>query len=351
MALFRRGSDRPSARAPQGNDEITAFWEWWTSEGRAAAERSVSGELPSEEFATLMGARVHALGDLAWELSPGETSLHVLMISAEGDPALRPLARRLVLAAPAPDTAWSYVDARPAAAEPEGIMLGADGALVDFDRVRVAARLQGTKFDVTVHHPAYVELSEEARLRMTMLALDAALGEIGTELWLGEIRPSEVAPLDGFGLTALRSVVRDLERQHLDPDGRPRWVMLQGQAPHGPLVAVVRRLLHPVTAPHLDTYVAVTLPYATTLEDGLPDEQAAALLQAFQERLSQSLGTSGEVVAHLSTGGVRTLHLYVDSTAGLQPEIKRIAKSWEHGRSSVHEMHDPGWDGVAHLRQ
>lgn len=350
MALFRRGSDRPAASA-RGDEQVTAFWQWWTDEGRTAAERSISGELPTADFAGLMGERVRTLGDLAWELSSGETSLHVLMISAEGDPALRPLARRVVLAAPAPDTTWSYVDARPAAAEPEGIMLGSDGALVDFDRVRVAARLQGSAFDVTVHHPAFVELSEEARLRMTMLALDAALGETGTELWLGEIRPSEVAPLDGFGLTALRSVVRDLERQHLDPDGRPRWVMLQGQAPHGPLVAVVRRLLRPVTAPHLDTYVAVSLPYATTQDDGLPDERAAALLDAFQDRLSQALGTSGEVVAHLSTGGVRTLHLYVDSTAGLQPEIKRIAKSWEHGRSTVHEMHDPGWDAVAHLRQ
>lgn len=351
MALFRRGSDRPTGPTPQGTAEVSAFWDWWGTEGRQAAESSVSGDLPTDEFAALMGEHVHSLGDLAWELSSGETSLYVLMLSADGDRGLRPLARRVLLAAPPPDATWSYVDARPAAAEPEGIMLGSDGALVDFDRVRVAARLQGRQFDVTVHHPAFGELPEEARERITMLALDAALGEIGTELWLGEIRPSEVAPIDGFGLTALRAVVRDLERQHLDPDGRPRWKMLQGQVTDGPLVAVVRELLRPVTAPHLDTYVAIALPYATTNADGLPDSRATARLEDLQARLSRTLGPSGEVVAHLSTGGVRTLHLYVDSTAGLQPEIKRIAKSWDQGRAAVHEMHDPGWDAVGHLRQ
>ena len=91
---------------------------------------------------------------------------------------------------------------------------------------------------------------------------------------------------------------------------------------------------------------------------------AAELVHAWERGLSHSAvdrallllaaacpELSSDVLAHLSIGGVRTMHVYVDSTAGLLPSVKGLARSWGEGRATVHDMHDPGWHAVAHLRQ
>lgn len=344
MPLFkRRGSAAPE-------DPIAPFWDWWTAEGRSLAEDSIAGVADAAEFAATMTARVRQLGELGWELAAGRASEHVLVLSAEGNAAERATARRVVLRAPEPDGTWSYTDARPAAADPESMVITVGDLEVDLSQVRVSARVNSGRFDVQLHHPSFPDLPEDGRAMVTFLALDAALGEIDTEMWVGEVEYAEFEPLDGFGLTALRSVVQDLKRQQLDADGRPRWAMLQGETPGGPLVAMVRTPMHPLTAPNLDTYVAVSLPYSDRTGDGLPGPDSLDALRWFEERLEGELGSSGQIVAHLSNAGVRTMHLYVDSAAGSLAMIKEAARSWDQGKAAVHDMHDPGWNAVTHLR-
>lgn len=327
-----------------------AFWGWWTAEGRGLAERSIDGRIAQETLSDVMTERVRSLGELGWELASGETSAHVLVITAEGDPTGRAVARRVVLAAPDADATWSYVDSRPPVPDPGTVVLSAAGASdVDLARVQVSARMNHGRFDVQVHHPAFADVPAKNRMRLAFLALDAALGEVDTELWLGEVTPVEFPPLDGFGLMALRSVVHDLKRQRVDQDGQTGWVMLRGETGDGPLVAMARSPLHALTAPNLDTYVAVTLPYAHRTEDGLPDKGSLEPLRDLEARLERELGTSGQVVAHLSSAGTRTLHVYVDSTADVLPIVNGLAKTWRQGKTSVHDMFDPGWQAVQHL--
>ena len=127
------------------------------------------------------------------------------------------------------------------------------------------------------------------------------------------MQPTEVEPLDGFGLTALRAVVEDLKGRLLDEDGRPNWALFRGETSAGPLLAAARVPLHPVVAPLLDTHVAVVLPYAESTEDGLPSGGSLDRLREIEDRLEADLGTHGMVVAHESVAGLRTLHLYVDA--------------------------------------
>ena len=344
MALFRRRSNSPAGG-------IQGFWDWWSSEGHKLAEQSIDSAIEPQAFAQTMAERVGQLGKLGWELTAGETSEHVLVISAEGDPAARAVARRVILAAPEADGTWSYVDARPPAPDPETVVLSTEvSPPVEFSQVQVTARLVGGRFDVLLHHPSFADLPEEARLQITFMALDAALGEVDTELWLGEVQPVEFPPLDGFGLSALRAVVRDLKSQRLDEDGRPRWAMLRGETKEGPLVAMARSPLHALTAPNLDTYVAVVLPFRHRTDDGLPDQGSLEPLAEFEHRLDRELGVSGQVVAHMSNAGVRTLHVYVDSAAEVLPKVKGLARSWDQGSATVHDMSDPGWSAVSHLR-
>ncbi|MEO5652243.1 MAG: DUF695 domain-containing protein [Marmoricola sp.] len=347
MGFFRRNQAGPAPTDPQ----ITALWQWWTDQGRMLAEQSIESSIAPEEFSSAMTEHVRAVGELGWELAPGAAAEHVLVVTAEGDPERRALARRVVLAAPLPDQTWTYSDSRPPHPEPESVVLSADGSPeMDLARVQVSARVNAGRFDVQVHHPLFADLPERNRTQLAFLALDAALGELETELWLGEVVAIEFSPLDGFGLTALRSVVADLKRTQLDADGNPRWVMMTGETRDGALRATVRSPLHPLTAPHLDTYVSVTLPYADRSPDGLPEGASLEALEALAQRLQREIGQSGQVVAHLSNAGVRTIHLYVDSAASLVPTVKDVARSWGEGKASVHEMHDPGWQAVTHLR-
>ncbi len=327
-----------------------AFWEWWSADGRALADEHLQAPTDSGEFAAAMSSQLSSWEELGWAVEPGETAAHVLVLSA-GDPDHRALARRVVLAAPAADGRWSYADSRPPAPDLDSRVLEASGAAeVDLARVLLTARMNDGRFDVQVHHPMFATLDEQERLELTVEALVAALGEVDVELWLGAVVAVDFAPLDGFGLTALRSVVGDLKRQRVGEDGEPGWKMLRGETAAGPLVVLVRSILHPLTAPHLDTYVGVSLPFAHRTEGGLPDGPSLESLRRFEDRLEREVGTSGQVVAQLSSAGVRVLHLYVDSTAGLLPLLKELAKAWDEGKADVHDMHDPGWQAVSHLR-
>src|SRR5436190_25512 len=86
MSLFRR-------RSGASGDVNAEFWSWWSSEGRGLAEQSIGGQLDPQEFAHAMTRRVRTLGDLGWELAPGELSEHVLVITSEGTPEVRGAAR------------------------------------------------------------------------------------------------------------------------------------------------------------------------------------------------------------------------------------------------------------------
>jgi hypothetical protein len=58
---------------------------------------------------------------------------------------------------------------------------------------------------VSVHHPLVETLSPPDRDRLARLVLGAALGE--SVAILSEIHASEVTPIDGFDLAALRAFV------------------------------------------------------------------------------------------------------------------------------------------------
>ncbi len=346
MSFFRRRQQPPT---PAPDERVVAFWQWWHDSGRVAAQDTLSGGKDLDDLAGL-AEHLAPFDGIHWHLAPGPESGHVLVLSGAGSPDARATARRLVLAAPPADTDLSYADFAPPHPDVDSVVVETDGLPVDLARVQVSARVNGPVFDVQVHHPVFADLSPESRTRATSELLTAALGELDAQLWLGEVQPLEFPPLDGFGVTALRSVVQDLKRKHLDSDGRPRWVMMRGESNQGQLLALVRSPLDPLTAPHLDTYVSVVLPYPAG-EDGLPSESTAESLQRWQDRLEQQLGPAGQVVAHLSHGGTRTVHVYVDSTSGdLVATVRQLAKAWGLGSASVHEMHDPGWAAVTHLR-
>jgi hypothetical protein len=366
MGLFSRRKSPESVARAQAL-AIDDFWRWWRASGADETARAIADRSP-ERIAGAMSRHVDAIDSgLSWELGAGGGaddgigggtgditgggSRHVLVVSPEGDPALRAVARRWRLAAPEPDATWEYSDSRRAAA-PDGLLtLGLGGVDIDVARATIAARVEGPVVDVTVHHPLFADLPDDARRTAAFLLLDATIGETEVELWVREIGTTPVLPLDPVPLAGLRSVVRQLREQYTDADGEPTWVLLHGVRHDGtPLVASTQVPLKAVTAPHFDTHVGVVVPYTGQTPEGLPGPGSLAEVRRFEDHLGGRLEGSGRLVAHETSGGTRTLHFYVDGTTPAVEQLEAAVVGWSQGRVRVQAEHDPAWSAVQHLR-
>ncbi|HET7475474.1 MAG TPA: DUF695 domain-containing protein [Dermatophilaceae bacterium] len=353
MGLFRRRRD--SSGDGRGR-AIEAFWSWWSAGGAdlvalgAAPQASPSAR---GDAVTQLTTRVKALDpNLAWEVAGGTTSDHLLVLSARGNADLRPLARRWWLAAPAPDGRWAFADTRPPVPDPQTWRVQLGAWTIDLARAMADARVDGAALHVSVFHPDFHHLDEGSRSVAAAILLEALLGEADLEVWVEGIRGSDVEPLDPVPLLGLRAVVRDLKAAHTDPYGRAGWAELRGSSPDGrPLQAAVQVPLRPGTAPHLDSYVAVVVPFAEVTEEGFAGPGSSGRLRQLQQQLADQLGAGGAVVGHQTHGGTRVLHVYLDSTAGALGKVRDAVSGWPEGQVHLSRpVSDPGWEGVAHLR-
>lgn len=363
MGIFRRDKNADHDPADHGDlnepggttrpdEDVEAFWRWWNTEGAMRWATLAGGSPPAADQDDL-DRRVSAIGDgLVWQIAPGSESAHLLIVSADGDPALRAPAARWRAGAPEADFVWSFADARPARHDLQDGQVAfpeAPGLELDLARASVGVHRTGTRLDVTVHHPDLVDLDAAGRTAGSFTLVDAALGERGTESWVGELAFSEVAPLDGFGLAGLRAVVRDLAAEFQDTAGRPSWVQMRGSGPTGAVAAGALVPLAAAAHPLLSRHLMIQTSYRDRDGDGLPGRSAAGKLGKLQQSVTAALGDDGLVVATESTGGFSRLHCYVDERSSAQARAEHAVGDW-NGQAQVLADDDPGWSEVQHLR-
>jgi hypothetical protein len=350
VPLFSRGRGGGGSPAAQAR-AIDDFWSWWRETGSAELAAAITNREPDRTVEELR-RRVAAIHpDLSWETGEGRNQKHELTVTSEGNPELRAVARRWLRAAPAHDETWDFTDARQPAADLAGSSLQIAGRPVDVDSVRVTAHVRGSEADVTVFHPAFADLPEQPRAQVAFVLLDRALGEVAVETWIGQLTTATMEPLDAFPLAGLRAVVAELSRRSVDDEGQPVWALLQGTGPDGlPVIASAQVPLKAVTAPELDTYVHVHVPFTDRNEHGLPESGALDALRALEDHVTARLEGSGRVVAHQTHDGVRILHVYVDGGTPAVEQVRAAVGGWAQGRVRVESHADPGWQAVAHLR-
>jgi hypothetical protein len=343
MAFLRlRGRRDPAAGT-------VAFWARWAVLAGPADEAIRSGQAESllGELSALVNA-VHP--GLSWELAPGSTSRHILVVTAAGDAELRATARRWLREAPAADAVWTYADTRPRAVNPTGVTLTIDGTEIALAAVRVAVTVGPDAVDVVMHHPAFPELPDRARVRVAFLVLATVLGEADVKCWIGEVRTTLAPHPDAVRLADLVTAVDHLRAEVTGPAGERGWVLLRAHAPNGDVImAGAARPLRPMSAPHLDTHVRIDVPYPDR-GDGLPGQPVLADLHALGHHIRTTIDGSGELLGEETTRGFRTLHVYTDSTTPTVEQLRACVGGWPYGAVATHAEPDAPWKAVAHLR-
>ncbi|WHT15749.1 DUF695 domain-containing protein [Crossiella sp. CA-258035] len=327
---------------------IADFWHWWQQDGAT----QLANAIHTGDFSDLPEQMAHLVNaidkDLQWELGPGTQAQHSLCVTANGDPALRPLTERWLRAAPPPDTTWEYRAARQADPDVLNQQLTFGDWEVELDQTRLSLTVdeQSLLVDVTVHHPTFATMPESAALQVAFLALTWLLGEDDLERWIGEVNTATAEPADALPADALPETVHAMAARHPEPT----WVVMEGEGQDGAqLTAVAMRPLRWIDHPLLDLHAGITLTYPALDPRDLPTGEDLAELQQQEDDLLRLLDNAVLLVAHETGRGARTLHLYCDST---DAATQATLTTWTQRQpnASLDTQPDPAWDQVSHLR-
>ncbi|WP_436523703.1 DUF695 domain-containing protein [Actinoplanes sp. HUAS TT8] len=320
---------------------IEAFWTWWAT-ARPRAERLIAGDSDDALVHDLSQAVSAIHPELQWEFTAGSSSENLLVVSAAGDPELRALAERWRRAGPAPDGVFGYASARQGSPDALEGRLSIAGHELELAELRFTAE-EDEDLDcvhVGVWHPAFPSMPDGARDQVAFLSLDWLLGEDVVEVWVGRIQalPVAGAPLTGARLAALVT--------ELIPD-EPRWRTMSGEIDGKPVIALAQTHLSPARWPGYDLHIRLDVPYRARDEHGFPDQPTLDALYALEDHVSAH-ADGAVVVAHETSDGVRSTHLYADRPAATHA-LEPLIAGWQDGRVRMTVTPDPRWEQVAHL--
>lgn|GEM_PF-512713 len=383
--------------ADSAGSAVAGFWAWWpTVASRYAAVFDGGRENPAggataaacltpDQIGSVLTEKVHAIDPgLVWEFGPGiEGARHCLMVTAGGVPELRPAARRWLNAAPAPDAAWSFVDMR--LAQP-GAVLEWEGLSYGPADCRIGVRAGHSIVHVTLWHPNWGSAKTSALrsglfggrgaaagtapdMQVAFLMLDAALGEEAVSTWLGQIEVTDRCPENAVSMDELRSLVAGMAAEAVDPDGNPVWTVLRFESDGAP--GVVRTIVPatPMLAPTCDRRVEVELHIDPLAASDLTGAQVLDRVTALEDALDSTVSenSAGLLVAVVTHGGTVTMHLYLDSGAGVPGAVggvggaglsdpghadavvntlRAVASTWDLGEVVFSSEQDPSWEAV-----
>lgn len=148
------------------------------------------------------------LPGFAWVFGPGENGKgHSFTLTGEGIFHRQLLALHWLSRAPAIDN-WTFYAAR----QPgpiDGHVIEIEGLRFDPKEIWVTPAIdaEGENIDITVWHPAWDRIDRRHQGNVTFLFLDEALGEYGTDWWIGQVEFGNGKLAGAFPLEELAAFV------------------------------------------------------------------------------------------------------------------------------------------------
>ena len=328
MRFFKRESPVDPAAA------IEAFWGWWGTDRDRIAAAIPAGSV--EAWVRVISERVHAIDSrLAWELSAGSAAQHALVVTPEGDPAVRHLARIWLAQAPPRDAVWEYFAARQPG--PLGSLV-LDGLQVDLAAFRAIVSWDEARarVDVRLWHPSFERAAHDTRMRAAFLFLDNLLGEDDVERWIGSIDLLD-APTGGRTPDELRAEIARRAGEVVED----QWTL--GTIGDGEGIAVLNLTVKPIDHPECGFHLKATMARGIDQLAQHPDETAK--VDAAEDRLVDALGTAGVVhLGHVTRRREREVHFMCADGE----RARQIANDWAAAERPlgprIEVRPDPGWE-------
>jgi hypothetical protein len=205
FSLFKRKTS-PEAELTF-KTRVQSFWDWYRQVAPRFYQTIEAGKCPS--LAEEVSGKVDELiRGFAWVFGPGEGGKgHSFTLSGEGNPHRQLLAIFWHSQAPKLD-GWTFYPARqPTDIKGRRIHIGE--RVFDPIEFWLTTHLDRDrqKVDITVWHPMFATMEERDRWGALFLFLDDALGEYGTQQWIGEIKLNDQHLAEAIPLQELRGFI------------------------------------------------------------------------------------------------------------------------------------------------
>ena len=232
FSLFKRKTPPAPPRELSFKIRVAQFWEWYATAASRLYQTIESGHCG--DLATEVSEKVNGLGPgFAWVFGPGANETgHSLTVSGEGNAHRQLLAAYWLAQAPKLD-GWTFYSSRQPSAQPGlGRINIAD---LDFDPkafwLTPSVNEEHQCIDLTVWHPLFPQLENSPRWTVLFLFLDEALGEIGTQNWIGKIEMNDTKLAGALPLAELRSFTERVQAEHDWKKGGPGelWTTYRSQ--------------------------------------------------------------------------------------------------------------------------
>jgi hypothetical protein len=227
-------------RKPAGIAEATfktrvqQFWTWYAEAAPRFYQTIQAGKCPTlaNEVNTMVDKIIPGF---AWVFGPGANNQgHSFTLSGEGNLHLQLLAIYWLAQAPSLP-GWTFYAARqPGSIRGHRMEIGGR----KFDPLEFwltpFVDRDEEKLDITVWHPLFDQMAERERWSVLFLFLDEALGEYGTQQWIGEIKHDSKRLADSIPLEELGEFLKRAQVEHgwkKLPPGESA-VMYQCKEPH-----------------------------------------------------------------------------------------------------------------------
>ena len=209
-------SDRkgPHTAGPAFKARVQDFWRWYAERSATfydALEQKQSARLEPE-----VSAKVDdLLPEAGWVfgVDPGRNG-YSFTLTGEGNLHLQFLTEYWRKQAPIIQ-GWTFYSSRQPSNDLERWQIEFGGEKFDPREFWLAPGLdkECEKIDLMVWHPLFPKLPESNRWSVIFLVLDEALGEFGTEIWIGEINMSDERLAGAFPLKELPAFISKTERE------------------------------------------------------------------------------------------------------------------------------------------